>query len=92
MFLSSLEALDFFKENYDTIDLVITDQTMPEKTGFDLAGDMLKIRKDIPIILCSGYAGMLNREKMKKAGIRKFFMKPVAVEDLSREIQRILKK
>ncbi|MBU2628130.1 MAG: response regulator, partial [Proteobacteria bacterium] len=59
-FFSSLEALDFFKENYDTIDLVVTDQTMPGITGFELARHMLAIKKDIPVILCSGYTGTIS--------------------------------
>ena len=92
LFFSSLEALDFFKENYHTIDIVVTDQTMPGKTGFDLAKDMLVIKKDIPIILCSGYPGMINKMKIKKAGIKSFIMKPVTVGDLSNEIQKILKQ
>jgi len=92
LFFSSLEALDFFKENHHTIDLVVTDQTMPDKSGFDLAKDMLAIKKDIPIILCSGYTGMINKMKINKAGIKSFIMKPVTVGDLSNEIQKILKQ
>ncbi len=79
LFFSSLEALDFFKENYHTIDLVVTDQTMPGRIGFDLAKDMLAIKKDIPIILCSGYPGMINKMKIKEAGIKSFIIKPVTV-------------
>lgn len=39
----SLEALDFLKENYHTVELVVTDQTLPGRTGFDLEKDMLMI-------------------------------------------------
>ncbi len=90
-FLDSLEALDFFKENYHSIDVVITDQTMPGKTGIELAKDLLEIKPDIPIILCSGYAGTINEKKIKKSGIKQLVMKPVTVEDLSKEIQLLLK-
>lgn len=90
-FFSSIEALDFFKENYHTIDLVITDQTMPEKTGIELAEDIISIKKDIPVILCSGYAGAISRETIKQVGIKSFIMKPVTVEGLSKEIQQLLK-
>ena len=91
LFFDSVEALDFFKESHHSIDLVVTDQTMPEKTGIELAGDLLKIRPDIPIILCSGYAGTINEAKTKEAGIKRLVMKPVTVEDLSIEIQQLLK-
>ena len=91
LFFSSLEALDFFKENYHTIDLVVTDQTMPGKTGFELAEEMLAIKKDIPVILCSGYAGTISKMKIKQAGIKSFVMKPVTVEELLKQIQQLLK-
>ena len=91
MFFSSMEAFDFFKKEYNGIDLVVTDQTMPGKTGFDLAKEMLAIKKDIPIILCSGYTGAVSKAKIEEAGIKSFIMKPVTVEDLSKKIQQFLK-
>ncbi|MCP3872460.1 MAG: response regulator [Desulfobacteraceae bacterium] len=92
LFFSSLEALDFFIENHHTIDLVVTDQTMPGKTGFDLAIEMLSINKEMPIILCSGYTGAIDEVEIKKAGLKRFITKPVTVEALSKEIQQILKQ
>ncbi len=90
-FVSSLDALRFFKKNFKIIDLLITDQTMPGKTGFDLAREMIAIKADLPVILCSGYTGMMNREKLKAAGIQNFVMKPVTVEELSSHVQQLLK-
>jgi PAS domain S-box-containing protein len=92
MFLSSQEALDFFKKNKNNIDVVVTDQTMPVKTGFELARDMLAIRPDIPIILCSGYVGNINKYALEKAGIKRFVMKPISVDELSVQIQQIVKQ
>src|SRR3989339_49193 len=90
-FFSSLEALDFFKREGHCIDLVVTDQTMPGKTGFDLAKEILSIREDVPIILCSGYTGAVGKGKIEEAGIDSFIMKPVTVEVLSKKIQQLLK-
>ena len=90
LFFDSLAALDFFKGNHHSIDLVVTDQTMPGKTGFELAKDMLNIRQDIPVILCSGYTGTISKDKIKAAGIKKMVMKPVTVETLSNEIRQLL--
>ncbi len=90
LFFSSLEALDFFKKEYQQIDLVVTDQTMPGKTGFDLAKEMLAIKKEIPIILCSGFTGSITKTKIEEVGIKSFVMKPVTVEDLSKKIQQLL--
>ncbi len=89
-FSSSTEALDFFKEHYSDIDLVITDQTMPEITGIELAKEMMAIKGDLPVILCSGYAASINQKAVAKAGIKRFVMKPVTVDALSREIQLLL--
>ncbi len=91
LFFGSLEALDFFKENHHSIDLVVTDQTMPGITGIELAKNLVSIKPGIPIILCSGYAGTINKKKIEEAGVKRLVMKPVTVEDLSREIQLLLK-
>jgi PAS domain S-box-containing protein len=88
-FSSSREALAFFQENHGTIDLVVTDQTMPGKTGMELARSMLEI-KDLPIILCSGYAGGINKQIVEKTGIKRFIMKPVTIASLSEQIQQLL--
>jgi CheY-like chemotaxis protein len=92
LFFSSLDALDFFRKNHDQIDLVVTDQTMPDKTGFELAKEMIAIKKTIPIILCSGYAGTISKLKIEAVGIKKFIMKPITIQVLSKQIQQILKK
>ena len=69
---SSIDALDIFRKGPDTFDLVITDQTMPNLTGIDLASELLKIRATIPIILCTGHSETVSSEKAKEAGIRHF--------------------
>ena len=89
-FNSSTEALEYFREHHGKVDLVVTDQTMPEKTGIELAREMMAIREDLPVILCSGYAASINQETVQKAGIKRFIMKPVTVDTLSQEIQLIL--
>ncbi|MCP3901928.1 MAG: response regulator, partial [Desulfobacteraceae bacterium] len=90
-FSSSLEALKFFKEQHQNIDIVITDQTMPDLTGVELAKEMKKINKTIPIILISGYAEAVDLKKIDLAGISKFLKKPLSMDGLSNAIQNILK-
>jgi len=65
---------------------------MPEKTGVELATQMTAIDKSVPIILCSGYATNITKSVIEKAGIKKFLMKPITIEALSKQIQDILKK
>lgn len=83
-------ALALFEHNPQAFDLVITDQTMPGKTGFEMARNMLALRPDLPIILCSGYSSALSPEWVAKAGIREFMMKPVSLHDLAPVIRAVL--
>jgi len=87
---SSSEALELFQRDPDKYDLVITDMTMPEMTGDRLAQEIMKIRHEIPIILCSGYSEHISQEKAKKIGIREFVMKPFEMKALAETIRKVL--
>jgi signal transduction histidine kinase/DNA-binding response OmpR family regulator len=87
---SSVETLNLFRTRPDDFDLVITDMTMPGIRGDDLAREMLKIRADIPIILCTGFSEMITEEKTKGIGIRRFIMKPLYLKDLAKVIREAL--
>jgi len=87
---SSLEALELFRVKPDRFDLVITDMTMPNMTGLDLASEMMSIRPDLPIILCTGFSEMISKEKATSIGIRQFIMKPVAIKSLAKTIRKVV--
>jgi len=87
---SSLEALKIFKREPGKFNVVITDYTMPEMTGVDLARKLLKVRSDIPIILCTGYTDGISPDKAKKIGIREFLLKPQGKRGLGLAIRRVL--
>ncbi|MBN2122888.1 MAG: PAS domain S-box protein [Deltaproteobacteria bacterium] len=87
---SSLEALNFFRESPDRFDLVITDMTMPQMTGDRLAVELMRIRPEIPIILCTGFSHLVSDEKVKRAGIREFVMKPIVIRDLANTVRKVL--
>lgn len=87
---SSLEALAVFHNQPSQFDLVITDQTMPDMTGADLARRMIQIRPDIPIILCTGYSSIISEEEAKLIGIQEFAFKPLSMKDLSVLIRKVL--
>ncbi len=84
---SSLEALKKFQEKPAFYDLVITDYTMPEKTGFELAKDMLAIRADMPIILTSGYTDTITPQDAIDAGVTEFLLKPLHLQDVADTIK-----
>jgi PAS domain S-box-containing protein len=85
-----MEALETFRAQADRFDLVVTDQTMPKMTGVELAGELLGIRPDIPVILCTGYSDTVNEEKAKAMGIRGFLMKPLGMEVLAKTVIELL--
>ena len=89
---SSLDALEIFRAQPDNFDIVITDMTMPKMTGDKLAVELLKIRPDIPIILCTGFSGTISEEKAKALGVREFVMKPVIMSRLANILRKVLDK
>ena len=88
--ISSIEALELFKTRPDTFDLVITDLTMPNMTGDELAKQLMAIRSDIPVILCTGFSTRITEEKAKSMGIRAFILKPLIRKDIAETIRKIL--
>jgi len=90
----SRETLELFRENPGCYDLVITDQTMPHLTGVGLAQELLAIRPDLPIILCSGSSpgtdSAVNPTTAKALGISEVLMKPVERSEIVRVVQQLL--
>ena len=89
---SSIVALEAFQEEPDEFDLVITDQTMPNMTGTQLARELIAIKPDIPVILCSGYPENVNLEEVQSIGIKKFITKPISKQDITALIREVLDK
>jgi PAS domain S-box-containing protein len=87
---SSIEVLEAFRQNPDKYDLVITDQTMPNMTGIQLTRELLSIRPNIPVILCTGFSEAVNKENFKTMGIRSFVMKPIIKKEIARIIREVL--
>ena len=89
---SSMQALYEFQQNSEQFDIVITDFAMPNMTGIELTKEILSIRHDIPIILCTGYDEPISGEEAVAIGVRRVLTKPVATSELSDIILNILEK
>lgn len=87
---SSEKALTLFKFNPDAFDLVITDMTMPQMTGDKLTEELLRIRPDLPIIICTGYSRRMSEEKARQIGAKGFLMKPLSFQDMAIMIRTLL--
>ncbi len=89
---SSLEALEIFRKNPESFDLIITDMTMPDMTGKKLAEEIRFIKPDIPVILCTGFSDQINEEEAQQAGINEFMFKPINMNDIAFAIRKVLDK
>lgn len=87
---SSIEAFEEFCKDPDKFDLIISDQTMPHMTGYDLARQAMNTRPGIPVILCSGYSDTVSPEKAKEAGIKEFIMKPINRREIAWTVRKVL--
>ena len=86
----SQRALDAFRSAPQSFDLVISDQTMPQLTGEALARELLRVRPDLPVIVCTGFSPTLTEEKARAQGIRALRSKPVSRRELCLTLQRLL--
>ncbi|MDJ0876720.1 MAG: response regulator [Desulfobacterales bacterium] len=86
----SLEALALFRQSPEAFDLVITDMTMPHMTGEELARQLLSIRANLPIILCTGYSEKVTPENARQIGIRDYLLKPLTLDQLAATVRRAL--
>jgi two-component system, cell cycle sensor histidine kinase and response regulator CckA len=89
---SGVEALEAFERRPDQFDLVISDQKMPQMNGLKLVEVLLKVRPDIPIIMCTGFTEELEEEKMRDLGVREFVRKPVVFSELAKVARRVLEQ
>jgi CheY-like chemotaxis protein len=87
---SSSQALETFKADPNYFDLIITDMTMPQMTGDQLATEIMALRPRMPVILCTGYNERISEEKAKALGIKAFVMKPLVMREIARTIRKVL--
>ena len=84
------EALHELRQNSQAFDLILTDLSMPQMDGIELAGEIRNLRADIPIILCSGFLDSNRMSAAAAAGINICLMKPLSSDDLLRTVRRVL--
>jgi PAS domain S-box-containing protein len=87
---SSMAAAEIFSNDPDAFDLLLTDITMPGKTGDELAVLTQNIKPGIPVILCTGYSDRVSKEKAREIGVRAFIHKPVSRKDLAKIVRNVL--
>lgn len=87
---SSVEAWNMFNKMSDVLDIVITDMAMPQMTGVELYRKIRAVRKDIPVLLCTGYSEHVSSDSAAEMGIEGYLAKPFTAEQLAGEVARML--
>jgi nitrogen-specific signal transduction histidine kinase/FixJ family two-component response regulator len=89
-FTNSAHALATFLSKPHAFDIMITDMTMPHLSGIDLIKAVKEVRKDLPVVLCTGYNKLISETNAHSLGIRQVVMKPFGIETLARAIRESL--
>ncbi|MCF8083955.1 MAG: response regulator [Deltaproteobacteria bacterium] len=85
-----LETLNAFRTDSEGYDLVITDMTMPGMTGEELGREIMRIRPQTPVILCTGFTERMPEHKALQLGFRAFVMKPVVTQEIAQKVRQAL--
>lgn len=76
-FSDSTDALQHLRRDPDSVDIVVTDQMMPNLTGLELAGQIKELRGDLPVVLLTGYSDLLGDRKSASGCIDAIHVKPL---------------
>jgi CheY-like chemotaxis protein len=89
-FDSSVAALEAFRAEPGRYDLVLTDETMPDLSGVELACEVRRTRPELPIVLMSGYSGAQLAERAHAVGVAEVLRKPLVARDIAEALGRAL--
>jgi len=89
-FASPMDAWLHFSSHASDFDIVVTDLTMPQLSGADLAERILRLRPDMPIVMATGYGTSQQEERARDMGLRRLLMKPFSMALLDEAIQEAL--
>lgn len=82
LFTDPEEAIAKFKLSPTDVDFVFTDQVMPKLSGIEFAKELLSIRAELPIVICTGYSESLNEQEANEIGIKAICPKPMSGSEL----------
>ncbi len=91
VFTNSLAALEVVKSNPEKFDLLITDLTMPNLTGIELASECSKLSKELVVIVCSGNNELIQKSNYNLSSIKDVISKPFVGSQLLSTVATVLK-
>lgn len=87
---SSLKALEIYTANPGSFDLIISDLTMPDLTGIQLARKIREMSPEIPVILCTGYCKEMGKSMLKEVGVDYLLYKPLEIKELALTMRKAI--
>ncbi len=89
---SAGQALALFEAAPDSFDLLITDQTMPDSTGLELARKVREQQPGLPMLITSGNLSPFSRDELRKEGISDCLAKPLSAKMLCDKVREALNR
>ncbi|MFK7824794.1 MAG: ATP-binding protein [Oligoflexales bacterium] len=83
--------LDLVEENIDSLLCIVSDYNMPKINGIELAKNVIKLYKNVPIILASGFISLEDANKMMKNDLSGFVGKPVSKDEIDEVFEYVIK-
>jgi CheY-like chemotaxis protein len=83
------KALEMFRLRSQEFDMVLSDLSMPQMSGVELARELLQIRPGMPILIASGYVNPADNEEIRTLGLPDLLLKPNSIEELGQIIHSI---
>lgn len=87
---SGEEALELFRAHTALFDLVISDMNMPGISGAELTRELLAIRPDLPVLLCTGYCESMSASQARAIGAGAFRLKPMPIAEMARCVRSLI--
>jgi CheY-like chemotaxis protein len=75
---NGLDGLALFQQ--DTFDVVITDLSMPERSGLDVARAVKQLRPGVPVIMITGWGDVVSPERISDSGVDLMLNKPFKMD------------
>lgn len=85
-----LEAIELFRSHAPQVVCVLLDLTMPRIDGIATYQELKGIRKDIPVILSSGFSEIDLSRRFSTMGLAGFIQKPYTLHELKDKITHVL--